>query len=43
MGDNSLHNDSCYQEKVYADSYVGILKFGTLNETARKIKNKPKF
>ena len=38
-----MHNDSCFQEKVYGDSYVGISKFGTLNDTARKIKNKAKF
>jgi hypothetical protein len=38
-----LHNESCYQDKVYADPYININKFGTINDTATKIKNKSKF
>lgn len=36
-----MHNESCYQDKVYAD--ISTSKFGTINDTASKIKNKSKY
>jgi hypothetical protein len=38
-----LHNESCYQDKVYGDTLIQTNKFGTIHDTAGKIKNKSKF
>lgn len=38
-----MHNESSYQDKVYTDTYINTNKFGTINDTASKIKNKSKF